>query len=156
MLHHWASECGRVAFRVGLGPALDSGRAGGEIRQLYHVLASGDENRIRALAKHILEVVVAVQAEKTDSDGANRSQPFAQRHIERYPRGAPVADVCVPATVPIIYNPIEAQVLFGWLEPDDAGWRLRHMSDCGHEDDVDLPGLSWWAYLVRPHVPQRG
>lgn len=42
------------------------------------------------------------------------------------------------------YDPIDAEELFGWLEPEDAGWRLRHMTDCGLQDDADLP----WAFLV--------
>jgi len=42
------------------------------------------------------------------------------------------------------YEPIDEEELFGWLAPEDAGWRLRHMTDCGLADNADLP----WAFLV--------
>lgn len=42
------------------------------------------------------------------------------------------------------YEPIDAEEIFGWIAPDDAGWRLRHMTDCGLEENSDLP----WAFLV--------
>ena len=42
------------------------------------------------------------------------------------------------------YAPIDEEEIFGWLPPEGAGWRLRHMTDCGLEDDTELP----WAFLV--------
>lgn len=42
------------------------------------------------------------------------------------------------------YEPFDEEEIFGWLAPDDAGWRLRHMTDCGLEDDAAMP----WAFLV--------
>lgn len=42
------------------------------------------------------------------------------------------------------YDPIDEQELLGWLAPEDAGWRLRHMTDLGMEVDAELP----WAFLV--------
>lgn len=42
------------------------------------------------------------------------------------------------------YEPIDDEELFGWLAPEDAGWRLRHMTDCGLEENADLP----WAFLI--------
>jgi len=42
------------------------------------------------------------------------------------------------------YDPIDEEELYGWLEPADAGWRLRHMTDCGLEDNADLP----WTFLI--------
>ena len=42
------------------------------------------------------------------------------------------------------YDPIDEEELFGWLEPADAGWRLRHFTDCGLEEDAELP----WTFLV--------
>ncbi len=42
------------------------------------------------------------------------------------------------------FEPMDMEELFGWLEPDDAGWRLRHMTDCGLEDNANLP----WTFLV--------
>ncbi len=42
------------------------------------------------------------------------------------------------------YDPVDADELYGWIAPEDAGWRLRHMSDCGLEYDADLP----WAFLI--------
>ena len=42
------------------------------------------------------------------------------------------------------YEPVDGDEVFGWLEPDDASWRLRHMTDCGLEDNAPLP----WAFLV--------
>jgi len=42
------------------------------------------------------------------------------------------------------YDPIDEEALFGWLGPDDAQWRLRHMTDSGLEEDADLP----WSFLV--------
>ena len=42
------------------------------------------------------------------------------------------------------YEPIDEEELLGWLEPEDAGWRLRHMTSLGLEENADLP----WAFLV--------
>lgn len=42
------------------------------------------------------------------------------------------------------YEPIDEEEILGWLPPDDAGWRLRHMTDCGLEDNAELP----WAFLI--------
>ncbi|MCA8986895.1 MAG: ribonuclease E inhibitor RraB [Planctomycetaceae bacterium] len=42
------------------------------------------------------------------------------------------------------YEPIDEEEIFGWLEPEDAGWRLRHMTDCGLEENEELP----WTFLV--------
>lgn len=42
------------------------------------------------------------------------------------------------------YDPIDEDELYGWIEPGDAGWRLRHMTDSGLEDNADLP----WAFLI--------
>ena len=42
------------------------------------------------------------------------------------------------------YDPIDEEEIFGWLAPEDAGWRLRHMTDCGLPDNADLP----WTFLV--------
>jgi hypothetical protein len=42
------------------------------------------------------------------------------------------------------YEPIDEDELYGWIEPEDAGWRLRHMTDCGLEENADLP----WAFLI--------
>lgn len=42
------------------------------------------------------------------------------------------------------YDAIDAEELYGWLAPEDAGWRLRHMTDCGLEENADLP----WVFLV--------
>ena len=43
-----------------------------------------------------------------------------------------------------VYEPMDMEEIFGWLEPEDAGWRLRHMTDCGLEDNAALP----WTFLV--------
>ena len=42
------------------------------------------------------------------------------------------------------YEPIDEEEIFGWLETDEAGWRLRHMTDCGLEDNAEIP----WTFLV--------
>ena len=42
------------------------------------------------------------------------------------------------------YDAIDEDELFGWIDPADAGWRLRHMTDCGLEENADLP----WAFLI--------
>lgn len=42
------------------------------------------------------------------------------------------------------YDPVDLEELFGWIPPDEAGWRLRHMTDCGMEIDDPLP----WAFLL--------
>lgn len=42
------------------------------------------------------------------------------------------------------YTPVDEEEMFGWLEPEDAAWRLRNMTDSGLPDDADLP----WAFLV--------
>ncbi|WP_153559349.1 ribonuclease E inhibitor RraB [Roseimaritima sediminicola] len=42
------------------------------------------------------------------------------------------------------YDPIDEEELFGWMELEDAAWRLRHMSDIGLEDEAEMP----WAFLV--------
>lgn len=42
------------------------------------------------------------------------------------------------------YDPIDEDELFGWIAPEDAAWRLRHLGDCGLEENADLP----WAFLV--------
>ncbi|WP_164102483.1 ribonuclease E inhibitor RraB [Candidatus Laterigemmans baculatus] len=42
------------------------------------------------------------------------------------------------------YEPIDEEELFGWIPPDEAGWRLRNMSDCGIEENEELP----WAFLL--------
>lgn len=42
------------------------------------------------------------------------------------------------------YDPIDEEELLGWLPPEDAGWRLRHMTDCGLAEGTELP----WVFLV--------
>ena len=43
------------------------------------------------------------------------------------------------------YEPVDMEDLFGWLEPEEAGWRLRNMTDSGLEPDADLP----WTFLIQ-------
>jgi hypothetical protein len=42
------------------------------------------------------------------------------------------------------YEPFDEDEMYGWIEPEDAGWRLRHMTDCGLEGNAELP----WAFLI--------
>lgn len=42
------------------------------------------------------------------------------------------------------YEPMDEDEIFGWLELDEATWRLRHFSDLGLEQDGEVP----WAFLV--------
>ncbi|MEO1528109.1 MAG: ribonuclease E inhibitor RraB [Planctomycetota bacterium] len=42
------------------------------------------------------------------------------------------------------YDSIDDEELFGWIAPDEAGWRLRNMTDCGVPENSDLP----WTFLV--------
>lgn len=42
------------------------------------------------------------------------------------------------------YDAIDEEELFGWMEFDDAVWRLRHMTDIGVAEDEEMP----WAFLV--------
>jgi hypothetical protein len=42
------------------------------------------------------------------------------------------------------YDPVDEDELYGWIEPEEAGWRLRHLTDCGLADNADLP----WAFLI--------
>jgi hypothetical protein len=44
------------------------------------------------------------------------------------------------------YDPVDEDedAIYGWIVPDDAGWRLQHMTECGLEPDAELP----WTFLV--------
>ena len=42
------------------------------------------------------------------------------------------------------YAPADSEEVFGWIAPEDAGWRLRHLSDNGLEEGAEMP----WAFLV--------
>ena len=42
------------------------------------------------------------------------------------------------------YDPIDAEEIFGWIPVEDAGWRLRHMTDCGLDEDGELP----WTFYI--------
>ncbi|MGV3484638.1 MAG: ribonuclease E inhibitor RraB [Planctomycetaceae bacterium] len=37
------------------------------------------------------------------------------------------------------YDPVDTDELFGWLDPDEAPWRLRHMTDIGLPENAELP-----------------
>ena len=43
------------------------------------------------------------------------------------------------------YDPVDDEEIFGWLVPADAGWRLRHMTDCGLDENSELP----WSFLIQ-------
>jgi regulator of RNase E activity RraB len=47
------------------------------------------------------------------------------------------------------YEPIDEDELFGWLSPEEAVWRLRHMTDSGLEENAELP---WTFFLVTPSL----
>jgi hypothetical protein len=42
------------------------------------------------------------------------------------------------------YDPVGSEEVFGWIAPEDAGWRLRHLTDNGLEEGAEMP----WAFLV--------
>ncbi|QDS92021.1 hypothetical protein FF011L_07570 [Roseimaritima multifibrata] len=42
------------------------------------------------------------------------------------------------------YEAIDEDELFGWLAPEDAGWRLRGMTEVGLEENAELP----WVFLA--------
>lgn len=42
------------------------------------------------------------------------------------------------------FEPIDEDEIFGWMELDDATWRLRHFTDLGLEANGEVP----WAFLV--------
>jgi hypothetical protein len=43
------------------------------------------------------------------------------------------------------FRVIDEDVLFGWLDVDEAVWRLRHFTDNGLPDDADMP----WTFRVQ-------
>lgn len=46
-------------------------------------------------------------------------------------------------------DPINEQELFGWFPVEEAGWRLRHLTDCGLEENAELP---WTFYISTPDI----
>jgi hypothetical protein len=42
------------------------------------------------------------------------------------------------------YDPFDEDEMFGWLELEDAVWRLRHFADAGLAENEDLP----WAFMI--------
>ncbi|PQO42030.1 hypothetical protein [Blastopirellula marina] len=42
------------------------------------------------------------------------------------------------------YEAIDEEEIYGWLSPEDALWRLKHMADIGHPEDEALP----YVFLV--------
>jgi hypothetical protein len=122
-------------------------------------LRSNDLNELKRVAEELEpEFTIQVQenVEEVDVDG-NVSLGAPELTIFR--RGALSADEVKQIATRIqqianergliydgvnCYDPIDEEELYGWLEPADAGWRLRHMTDCGLEDNADLP----WAFLI--------
>ncbi len=43
------------------------------------------------------------------------------------------------------YDPVDDEEIFGWIVPADAGWRLRNMTDCGLDENAELP----WSFLIQ-------
>lgn len=43
------------------------------------------------------------------------------------------------------FDPLDNEEIFGWLDIDDALWRLRHFTDSGLADDSALP----WCFLIQ-------
>jgi len=128
-------------------------------------LRSGDLEALKEVAEELAnEFMVQLQetVEEVDSDG-NRSYGEPLLSIVR--RGALRPDQLREIAERIgtiaaqrglaydgvsCYDPIDEEEVFGWLQPDDAQWRLRHMTDCGLEENAELP----WAFLVvTPDLP---
>jgi len=122
-------------------------------------LRSGDLNALEQVAselEHDFAVQLQETVEEVDVDG-NTSLGHPLLSIRR--RAALTADEVKEIAERIrtiadqrglvyegvsCFEPIDEEEIFGWLPPDDAGWRLRHMTDCGLEDNAELP----WAFLV--------
>ena len=49
------------------------------------------------------------------------------------------------------FDPIDEAELFGLLKLDDAVWRLRHYTDCGLEENAELP----WSFVVIADTPEK-
>ena len=49
------------------------------------------------------------------------------------------------------FDPIDDEDLFGWLDVEEAVWRLRHFTDAGLETNGELP----WAFLLLTQTPDQ-
>jgi hypothetical protein len=127
----------------------------------HFVFQANDVRKLEQLANHLadeFEMYLQDNVEEMDDEGNVTLGGPALSVVQRGELTAPEVHAIADRMQTIAnengvefagvdcYDPVDEDedAIYGWLVPDDAGWRLRHMTESGLEKDAELP----WTFLV--------